>query len=38
MPPSTTTTSQPATCPQCQKEYTGDATFCPHCGQRITKA
>ena len=30
--------SKPATCPQCHKDYTGDAAFCPHCGQRITKA
>jgi sec-independent protein translocase protein TatA len=30
--------SQAATCPQCHKEYTGDAAFCPHCGQRLTKA
>jgi sec-independent protein translocase protein TatA len=29
---------QTATCPQCQKDFTGDVNFCPHCGQRITKA
>ena len=38
IPPSNTTAAQPATCPQCHKEYTGDASFCPHCGQRITQA
>jgi sec-independent protein translocase protein TatA len=30
--------SQTATCPQCHKDYAGDVNFCPHCGQRITKA
>jgi sec-independent protein translocase protein TatA len=25
------------TCPQCHKEYTGEAAFCPHCGQKISK-
>jgi sec-independent protein translocase protein TatA len=25
------------TCSQCHKDYTGDVTFCPHCGQRIMK-
>jgi sec-independent protein translocase protein TatA len=25
------------TCSQCHKDYTGDVTFCPHCGQRIVK-
>jgi sec-independent protein translocase protein TatA len=25
------------TCPQCNKEYSGDVNFCPHCGQRIVK-
>jgi sec-independent protein translocase protein TatA len=26
------------TCSQCHKDYNGDVTFCPHCGQRIMKA
>lgn len=30
--------SQNTTCPQCQKEFTGDFAFCPHCGNRVTKA
>jgi sec-independent protein translocase protein TatA len=30
--------SQTATCPQCHKDYAGDVNFCPHCGQRLTKA
>jgi sec-independent protein translocase protein TatA len=39
IPPSSTTAApQAATCPQCHKDYTGDANFCPHCGQRIVKA
>jgi sec-independent protein translocase protein TatA len=29
---------QTTTCPQCHKDYAGDVNFCPHCGQRITKA
>ncbi len=36
--PPDATAPQALTCPQCHKEYAGDATFCPHCGQRITKA
>ncbi|MFZ5450229.1 MAG: twin-arginine translocase TatA/TatE family subunit [Thermodesulfobacteriota bacterium] len=36
--PSNTTASQNFTCPQCQKNYTGDVNFCPHCGQRIVKS
>jgi len=26
------------TCPQCHKDYTGEVSFCPHCGQRIVKS
>ena len=26
------------TCPQCHKDYSGEFAFCPHCGQRVTKA
>jgi sec-independent protein translocase protein TatA len=33
----TTTAPQTFTCPQCQKDYSGDVNFCPHCGQRIVK-
>ena len=36
IPPSTT--AQTATCPQCHKDYSGEFAFCPHCGQRVTKA
>ena len=36
--PEDTWASQTATCPQCHKDYAGDVSFCPHCGQRITKA
>ena len=25
-------------CPQCHKELTGEFAFCPHCGNRISKA
>lgn len=32
------TATQMSTCPQCHKEYSGDFAFCPHCGQRATKA
>jgi sec-independent protein translocase protein TatA len=32
------TSTQTATCPQCQKSYTGEVTFCPHCGARIAKS
>jgi sec-independent protein translocase protein TatA len=32
------TASQATTCPQCHKELSGDFAFCPHCGNRITKA
>jgi len=38
IPGSTASAPQAATCPQCHKEYTGDVSFCPHCGQPITKA
>lgn len=34
----TATSSQAFSCPQCKKEYQGEVTFCPHCGQRITPA
>ena len=30
--------SPTATCPQCHKDFAGDVNFCPHCGQRLTKA
>ena len=36
IPPSTT--AQTTTCPQCHKDFTGEFAFCPHCGQRVTKA
>jgi sec-independent protein translocase protein TatA len=38
--PGTSTTSgqAAATCPQCHKEYSGTAAFCPHCGQRLGQA
>ena len=26
------------TCPQCHKEITGEFAFCPHCGNKVTKA
>lgn len=26
------------TCPQCQKELTGDFAFCPHCGHNLKAA
>ncbi len=26
------------TCPQCHKDFSGEFAFCPHCGQRVTKA
>ena len=26
------------TCSQCHKEFSGEFAFCPHCGNRITKA
>lgn len=29
--------AQTSTCPQCHKEYAGEVTFCPHCGNRIAK-
>jgi hypothetical protein len=37
--PGSATTAAPHTftCPQCNKEYSGDVNFCPHCGQRIVK-
>ena len=31
-------TAQTSTCPQCHKDYSGEFAFCPHCGQRVTKA
>jgi sec-independent protein translocase protein TatA len=30
--------AQSSKCPQCQKDLVGEFTFCPHCGQRVTKA
>ncbi len=36
IPPSAT--AQITTCPQCHKDYSGEFAFCPHCGQRVTKA
>ncbi len=36
--PGSAATKQAFTCPQCHKEYAGEVTFCPHCGQRISKA
>ena len=36
IPPSTT--AQTSTCPQCHKDFSGEFAFCPHCGQRVTKA
>jgi sec-independent protein translocase protein TatA len=30
--------AQTTTCPQCHKELTGEFAFCPHCGQKVTKA
>ena len=32
------TAAQTSTCAQCHKEITGEFAFCPHCGQRVTKA
>jgi sec-independent protein translocase protein TatA len=37
IPSNTATAPRNFTCPQCQKAYTGDVNFCPHCGQRIVK-
>lgn len=36
IPPSTA--AQTSTCPQCHKDFSGEFAFCPHCGQKITKA
>lgn len=36
IPPSAT--AQSSNCPQCHKDYSGEFAFCPHCGQRVTKA
>lgn len=36
IPPSGT--AQASTCPQCQKNFAGEFAFCPHCGQKVTKA
>lgn len=30
--------SATVTCPQCHKDLSGEFAFCPHCGQRLTKA
>ena len=32
------TAYQTTTCPQCHKEITGEFAFCPHCGNKVTKA
>lgn len=32
------TAAQTSTCSQCHKEIGGDFAFCPHCGQKVTKA
>jgi sec-independent protein translocase protein TatA len=37
-PPAQTSTAPKTTCTQCHKEFSGDFAFCPHCGNRITKA
>jgi sec-independent protein translocase protein TatA len=31
-------TTQTTTCPQCHKDFSGEFAFCPHCGQKLTKA
>jgi sec-independent protein translocase protein TatA len=36
IPPSAT--APISTCPQCHKDFSGEFAFCPHCGQRVTKA
>ena len=36
--PPNTAAAQNFTCPQCHKDYAGEVTFCPHCGQRIEKS
>ncbi len=38
MPKSEIPGSAASACPQCQKDITGDFAFCPHCGQKVTKA
>jgi sec-independent protein translocase protein TatA len=35
--PGATATST-TNCPQCHKDFAGEFAFCPHCGQRVTKA
>jgi sec-independent protein translocase protein TatA len=35
--PPNTASAQNFTCAQCHKEYSGEVTFCPHCGQRVEK-
>jgi hypothetical protein len=32
------TAAQTTNCPQCHKDFAGEFAFCPHCGQRVTKA
>ena len=32
------TAAQTTNCPQCHKDFSGEFAFCPHCGQRVTKA
>ena len=30
--------AQITNCPQCHKDFSGEFAFCPHCGQKVTKA
>ncbi len=38
IPPSATAQTAATTCPQCHKEFSGEFAFCPHCGNKVTKA
>ena len=38
IPPKATAAPQAAVCPQCHKEVGEDFAFCPHCGNRMSKA
>ncbi len=38
VPGGTGTAAQITNCPQCHKDFSGEFAFCPHCGQRVTKA
>ena len=38
IPPKATAAPQAAACPQCHKEVGEDFAFCPHCGNRMSKA